>query len=81
MELESSAILDLLEGLETQDGAGRLQQLELLQASLEHLLVSVVFAPHCNVSADQPVISAKKGIAITGKTCWSLHGLVSIWLT
>lgn len=39
MELENSAILDLLEGLDTQDGAGRLQQLELLQASLEYLLV------------------------------------------
>lgn len=33
MDLEGSALLDLLEGFETQDGSGRLQQLDVLQAN------------------------------------------------
>lgn len=46
MELGNSALLDLLEGFETQDGAGRLQQLDVLQANAT-VISSLRLLPAC----------------------------------
>lgn len=51
MELESSALLDLLEGFETQDGAGRLQQLDMLQANAARTC-SLQLLPRCSLFLD-----------------------------
>lgn len=47
MKLESSALLHLLEGVETQDGAGRLQQLGMLQANAARITCSLQLLPPC----------------------------------
>ena len=45
MELEGPALLDLLEGFETQDGSGRLQKLDMLQANAANLSSLQVLPP------------------------------------
>ena len=70
MNAEGSALLDLLESLETQDGSGRLQQLDSLQASAPYTTRRPCLASKLSLpQSDQSLISQLSHVASANTVC------------